>query len=190
MEVIGDIKNIKSEVMFDDFIIARQKVEIWTKGVLEQINRIKIDCLNMEKSQDYAKKWEYNVLRINDDHFLKISINNAVVWLEELNKYVKETKYIYEELSNIQEIKDLRNMAEHEISYYRGNGHKQDKYLCKEINLTASETGILDGEYLIGGRLSLSCVEAKFKQLDEIIYNNNFTMTSFYMEKVFEVKMS
>lgn len=28
--------------MCDDFIIARQKVEIWTKGVLRQIDRIKI----------------------------------------------------------------------------------------------------------------------------------------------------
>lgn len=174
--------------MGDDFIIARQKVEIWTKGVLEQINRVRKDCLNIEKSQDDIEKWEYNVLRINDDHFLKISINNSVVWLEELNKYVKETKNIYEELSNIQEIKDLRNMAEHEINYYKGEGRKQDKYLCKETNLTASETGILDGEYLIGGRLSLSYVENKFKQLNVIIYNNNFTMTPFYMEKVFGIK--
>lgn len=174
----------------DDFIIARQKVEIWTKGVLQQINRIKMDCSNVEKSKDDVKKWQHNVSRINDEHFLKISINNAIVWLEELNKYVEETKNIYEELSNIQEIKDLRNMAEHEINYYRGEGHKQDKYLCKETNLTASETGILDGEYLIGGRLSLSYIENKFKQLDTIIYNNNFTMTPFYMEKVFGVKLS
>ena len=176
--------------MCDDFIIARQKVEIWTKGVLQQINRIKIDCSNIEKCEDGMKKWEHNVLRINDDHFLKISINNAIVWLEELNKYVEETKNIYEELSNIQEIKELRNMAEHEINYYRGEGHKQDKYLFKENNLTASDTGILDGEYLIGGRLSLSYVETKFKQLDMIIYNNNFTMTPFYMEKIFGVKLS
>lgn len=176
--------------MCDDFIIAKQKVEIWTKGVLQQINRIKIDCSNIEKSEDGVKKWKQNVSRINDDHFLKISINNAIVWLEELNKYVEETKNIYEELSNIQEIKDLRNMAEHEINYYRGEGHKQDRYLCKETNLTASDTGILDGEYLIGGRLSLSYVENKFKQLDMIIYNNNFTMTSFYMEKISGVKLS
>lgn len=172
----------------DDFIIARQKVEIWTKGVLQQINRIKTDCSNIEKSEDNVEKWQHNVSRINDDHFLKISINNAIAWLEELNKYVEETKNIYEELSKIQEIKDLRNMAEHEKNYYRGEGHKQGKYLCKETNLTASETGILDGEYLIGGRLSLSYVENKFKQLDTIIYNNKFTMTNFYMEEIFGVK--
>ena len=176
--------------MCDDFIIARQKVEIWTKGVLRQIDRIKIDCSNIEESEDSVKKWKHNVSRINDEHFLKISINNAIIWLEELNKYVEEIKNIYVELSNVQEIKDLRNMAEHEINYYRGEGHKQDKYLCKETNLTASETGILNGEYLIGGRLSFSYVETRFKQLDVIIHNNNFTMTPFYMGKIFGVKLS
>lgn len=176
--------------MGDDFIVARQKVEIWTKGVLEQINRIRTGCLNIEKNNDNEKKWQYNVLRINDDHFLKIAINNAMIWIEELNKYVEETKSIYAELSKIQAIKELRNMAEHEIEYYRGNGHKQNKYICKETNLSASETGILEGEYLIGGRLSLSYIENKFKQIDDIIYKNNFTITSFYMEKGFGIKLS
>lgn len=175
--------------MGDDFIVARQKVEIWTKGVLEQINRIRTGCLNIEKNNDNEKKWQYNVLRINDDHFLKIAINNAMIWIEELNKYVEETKSIYDELSKIQAIKELRNMAEHEIEYYRGNGHKQNKYICKETNLSASETGILEGEYLIGGRLSLSYIENKFKQIDDIIYKNNFTITPFYMEKRFGIKL-
>lgn len=175
--------------MGDDFIVARQKVEIWTKGVLEQINRIRNSCLNIEQNNDNKKKWQYNVLRINDDHFLKIAINNAMIWIKELNKYVEETKSIYSELSEIQAIKELRNMAEHEIEYYRGSGHKQNKYICKETNLSASETGILEVEYLIGGRLSLSYIENKFKQIDNIIYKNSFTMTSFYMEKVFGIKL-
>lgn len=72
-------------------------------------------------------------------------------------------------------------MAEHEIEYYRGKGHKQNKYICKETNLSASETGILEGEYLIGGRLSLSYIENKFKQIDDIIYKNKFTITPFYL---------
>ena len=127
--------------MGNDFIVARQKVEIWTKGVLEQINRIRTGCLNIEKNNDNEKKWQYNVLRINDDYFLKIAMNNAMIWIEELNKYVEETKSIYDELSKMQAIKELRNMAEHEIEYYKGNGHKQNKYICKETNLSASETG-------------------------------------------------
>ena len=72
-------------------------------------------------------------------------------------------------------------MAENEIEYYRGKGHKQNNYICKETNLSASETGILEGEYLIDGRLSLSYIENKFKQIDDIIYKNNFTITSFYL---------
>ena len=161
--------------MVNDFIVARQKVEIWTKGVLEQINRIRTDCLNIEKNNDNEKKWQYNVLRINDDYFLKIAMNNAMIWIEELNKYVEETKSIYDELSKMQAIKELRNMAEHEIEYYKGNGHKQNKYICKETNLSASETGTLEGEYLIGGRLSLSYIENKFncRQSLRALHHNN-----------------
>ena len=175
--------------MDEDFIWARQKVEIWSKGVLEQISRIKHECLNIEKSTDNEKKWEFNVLRINDDHFLKIAINNAMTWLQEFNMYVEETNNIYNELSKIQEIKNLRNMAEHEIEYYKGNGHKQGEYINKETNLSASETGILEGEYLIGGRLSMSYIEEKFKEIYDIIYKNNFTISSYYFEKKFGVKL-
>ena len=99
--------------MDEDFTLARQKVEIWSKGVLEQISRIRSECLNIDKSTDRVEKWDFNVLRINDDHFLKIAINNAMIWLQEFNKYIGETNNLYNELSKIQEIKDLRNMAEH-----------------------------------------------------------------------------
>ena len=102
---------------------------------------------------------------------------------------MEEVKDIYEELSTIQEIKDLRNMAEHEKEYIKGEGHNQKNYICLETKLTASETGIIDGEYLIGGRLKLSYIENKFKQLDEIIYKNSFTMTPFYFEKEFGIKL-
>ena len=175
--------------MDEDFILARQKVEIWSKGVLEQISRIRSECLNIDKSTDRVEKWDFNVLRINDDHFLKIAINNAMIWLQEFNKYIGETNNLYNELSKIQEIKDLRNMAEHEIEYYEGTGRKQGEYINKETNLSASETGILEGEYLIGGRLSMSYIEEKFKEIYDVIYKNNFTISSYYFEKKFGVKL-
>ena len=112
-----------------------------------------------------------------------------MIWLQEFNKYIGETNNLYNELSKIQEIKDLRNMAEHEIEYYEGTGRKQGEYINKETNLSASETGILEGEYLIGGRLSMSYIEEKFKEIYDIIYKNNFTISSYYFEKKFGVKL-
>ena len=161
----------------DEFIIARQKVEIWSFCIQEQVKRVKQECRIIDNEDNWEKKWEGNMLRIGDDHYLKIAMKNAIDWLEVLNEYVEETNDIYKELSNKKEISDLRNMAEHELDYYNNRGHYQKRYMDKETGLTASETGIENGEYLIGGRLKLSYVEEKFKELYQIIINNKFTAT-------------
>ena len=110
----------------DEFIIARQKVEIWSFCVLKQVERINQECINIENEDKEDDKWKYNMSRIGDDHFLKISIKNAIDWLGILNVYIEETNEIYTELSNKKDILDLRNMAEHEIDYY-------NMYLLKNI---------------------------------------------------------
>ena len=101
----------------DEFIIARQKVEIWSFCVLKQVERINQECINIENEDKEDDKWKYNMSRIGDDHFLKISIKNAIDWLWILNVYIEETNEIYTELSNKKDILDLRNMAEHEIVF-------------------------------------------------------------------------
>lgn len=161
----------------DEFVIARQKVEIWSFCVLKQVERINQECINIENEDKDEDKWRYNMSRIGDDHYLKISMKNAIDWLEILNDYIEETNEIYTELSEKKDILDLRNMAEHEIDYYYNKGHYQKRYIDSETKLTASETGIENGEYLIGGRLRLSYVYEIFKKLYQIIISNKFTVT-------------
>lgn len=90
----------------DEFIIARQKVEIWSFCVLKQVERINQECINIENEDKEDDKWKYNMSRIGDDHFLKISIKNAIDWLGILNVYIEETNEIYTELSNKKDILD------------------------------------------------------------------------------------
>ena len=161
----------------DEFIIARQKVEIWSFCVLKQVERINQECINIENEDKEDDKWKYNMSRIGDDHYLKISMKNAIDWLGILNEYIEETNEIYTELSNKKDILDLRNMAEHEIDYYNKKGHYQKRYIDSKTKLTASETGIENGEYLIGGRLKLSYIYEIFKKLYQIIISNKFTVT-------------
>lgn len=79
-------------------------------------------------------------------------------------------------MKKFSEITDLRNMAEHEIDYYNGNGNKQEKYINIETKLSASETGILDGDYLIGGRLKLTDLKFTFEKINKEISKNNITL--------------
>ena len=64
-----------------------------------------------------------------------------------------------------------------EIDYYNKKGHYQKRYIDQKTQLTASETGIENGEYLIGGRLKLSYIYEIFKKLYQIIISNKFTVT-------------
>lgn len=161
----------------DEFLIIKQKLEIYVDGVLIQVERVKEDTDLLNNSSNEVKKWRYNVLRINDEKFLKNAINSAVEWLKEFNKYVEETQKLEEELSNKQEIRDLRNMSEHETEYFYGKGHYQGRYIDKNTNLSASDTGIKGNEYLIGGRLKLSYIEEKFNELKNILKSNKFNIT-------------
>ena len=44
----------------DEFIIARQKVEIWSFCVLKQVERINQECINIENEDKEDDKWKYN----------------------------------------------------------------------------------------------------------------------------------
>lgn len=161
----------------DEFIVIKQKLEISVDGVLLQIQRIKDEYRLSNEAVDFDEKWKYNVQRINDENSLKNLLKISIDWLKELNNYIEEFEEIFEELSNNKSIKDLRDMFEHEIEYLQGNGHQQKRFIDKNTLLTASETGITEMDYLIGGRLKLSYVEKKFNEIKSILKNNNFTFT-------------
>lgn len=155
------------------------KTQTWIKIVLIQINRImkEKELIDNLKEEDLIANWDINVQRIGDDHFLKIALKKSIDWMREFSKYVVEAQEWLEQMMKFSEITDLRNMAEHEIEYYTGNGNKQQKYINAETKLSASETGILDGDYLIGGRLKLIDLKSTFEKINSEISKNNFTST-------------
>lgn len=167
---------MKEENFYDDFVNIKMRLEIWVNGVIIQVKRLKLDLIKLEEATEEFERWNYNVLRINDDNFLRIAINNSLNWLKEFNKYVEETNKICEELQKETKIKDLRNMTEHEVEYYYKEGHFQNRYIDKETNLSAFQTGVTDDDYLIGGRLSLKYIENKFRSLEKKLKRNKFNM--------------
>lgn len=162
--------------MKNDIIVLKQKLEISVDGVFLQIERLKNDCYLLYGATNESDSWKYNVQRINDEKFLKIEVYNSTKWLGKLNELVEETENIATELCNDKRIKDLRHMAEHEDEYLEGKGHYKKRYIDKTTNLSASDTGITQNDYLIGGRLELSYVEEKFDDLKRILEKNNFTI--------------
>ena len=175
------INKLEKKSFYEEFSDVKMRLEIWVSGANRQIDRLKKDLKNMNIAENEIEKWSWNVSRINDDNFLRIAVNNSIKWLKEFNKFIIETNDIYKELSNERDIKDLRNMTEHDIEYYYEKGHYQNRYINKKTNLCAFDTGITENDYLIGGRLSLKYIEDKFENLGKILKEGKFTMNMSYI---------
>lgn len=66
------------------------KTQWWLSSVTTQINRIET-TMNSDKYDD-------QVQRIADDHFLKIALRKLFEWLVEFDKYVEEIAPILDKL--------------------------------------------------------------------------------------------
>ncbi|WP_347861533.1 hypothetical protein U0355_12955 [Salimicrobium sp. PL1-032A] len=62
-------------------------------------------------------------------------------------------------------IRELRNMREHEIEYYKDEGYKQEKFV-RVFGMNASDatsTIVTNGNYYVGGRISVQEVKSVFE---------------------------
>ena len=90
------------------------KSQWWLSALTTQINRV-------EKNMN-SPKYEEQVQRMADDHFLKISLKKLYEWLVEFDKYVEEFEDILKKLKSLYDIKLLRDVSEHEVDYYKKRG--------------------------------------------------------------------
>lgn len=153
------------------------KLEIWSSSILLQIKRIE-EAMHIINSGDISneEKWHINKQRNTDEHFLKLAIEKNKEWLKELAEYTEEGEKWLKDINKKFPNKDLRNMAEHEVEYYKGMGNNQKSFIDARTGLNANQTGLLDDEYLVGGRLSLTFIKEYFDNLSKILKENRFTL--------------
>lgn len=144
------------------------KTQWWLSSVTTQINRIET-TMNSDKYDD-------QVQRIADDHFLKIALRKLFEWLVEFDKYVEEIAPILDKLQLLYNIKLLRNISEHEVDYYKSNGNKQNKFINEEYNQSLIRPLIIDGIYYISGKINLNELKTILEELQCILSNNNYTI--------------
>jgi len=91
-----------------------------------------------------------------EQYFFVIAVNKAREWLSESSKVLPEVKPIAKKYNDIlPDVKDLRDMREHEIQYFKKKGWKQDEFVRQRGSTAADATGtfIDEGNYVIGNRL-------------------------------------
>lgn len=142
------------------------KSQWWLSALTTQINRV-------EKNMN-STKYEEQVQRMADDHFLKISLKKLCEWLTEFDKYVEEFENILKKLKSLYDIKLLRDVSEHEVDYYKQKGNKQNKFINKDYNQSIIRPLIINGVYHIGGKININELKSILEELKTILNNNNY----------------
>ena len=150
------------------------KSQWWLSALIEQISRV-------EKNMN-SSKYEEQVQRMADDHFLKVALKKLCEWLAEFDKYVEEFEDILKKLKSLYDIKLLRDVSEHEVDYYKQNGNKQNKFINKDYNQSIIRPLIINGVYHIGGKININELKSILEELETILNNNNY---NFKFEAIF-----
>lgn len=144
------------------------KCQWWLSAVTEQISRV-------EKNMN-SSIYKNQVQRMADDHFLRISLKKLYEWLVELGNYAEGFEDLFKKIKLLNDIKLLRNVSEHEVEYYKKNGHNQKMFLKDDYNQSIIRPLIIDGVYYIGGMININELKSILKELEIRLSNNNYNI--------------
>lgn len=141
--------------------------KIWLRGIMHQGQRLltnqqqmrdamrAITSVTLMQHQNYLA---LNDLRIVEEHFFVNSVSKAIDWLKEVKKFRKDlSMHIDEFIHDFPEAKDLRNMREHDVDYFKGEGKAQDRFVKDLSDATVDGSASFSDKngYLVGGRLNV-----------------------------------
>jgi hypothetical protein len=107
------------------------------------------------RNQDFLV---FNDLRIVEEHFFVTSLSKAIDWLKEVRKFRKDLlPDIDKFVQGFPEAKDLRNMREHDVDYFKGDGKAQDRFVKKLSDATVDGSASFSDKkgYFVGGRVNV-----------------------------------
>lgn len=141
--------------------------KIWLRSIMHQGQRLLINqqrmrdtmqAITLEALMQHQDYLVFNDLRIAEEHFFVISVSKAMDWLKEVKKFRLElSSEIDLFFQSLPEVKDLRNMREHDVEYFKGMGNAQKRFVKTLADMTVDASASIsntDG-YLIGGRLNV-----------------------------------
>jgi len=189
----GEIKSVIDEEKSRAYL-AIDNSRRWCKAVIIQSHRI-IE-LNKELSVYFERMKDFTHFQVADkdnmDHVtdlikieeynLIISLNKALEWLAKAKLYFPEVEVIIERINNyLPHIKEVRNMREHEIDYYKNKGHKQDFFVRPLGNSLSDATSTIVNEdgYFLGGRINV--------QVANKVFNENYIELKELLDKLWRM---
>ena len=151
----------------DFTFLAEANSKQWLDAVLMQGERcvVALNALRIRCDSEELRRAS-NTMRV-EEHFFVIALGKAMDWLSEFAQL--QTAYrpaIERYLSQLPHARDVRNMREHDIEYFKGEGRRQPNFVHKHTDENGqvlaqsdgSSTVVFGDKYLIGGRLDLNGV--------------------------------
>ena len=141
--------------------------KIWLQGVIYQGNRLlenqhkvrnAMQVVTQATLMQHQNILELKELRIVEEHFFVTSVSKTIDWLKEVKKFRKDlSSDIDKFLQGFPEAKDLRNMREHDVDYFKGGGRAQDRFVknLPDVTIDGSASFSDNNGYLIGGRVNV-----------------------------------
>ena len=153
----------------------------WVRGTIFQGERLKIAFKMAEASfssniMSPGYPWSglsqgWHSLQAYEEELFVVAIQRAIFYIELLGKDILEYKGIANTIDHsvkLEYIKDIRNMRTHANEYISGKGRDKDRYMFEappSYAADATSTIIINGQYLIGGRLDAFAALDIFKSL-------------------------
>jgi len=154
----------------------------WLDAVLMQGQRC-VTAVNALRGAGCIEQSRHasNMMRI-EEHFFVIALGKAMEWLAELAKQRDEFRPAIEAyLAQMPHARDVRNMREHDIAYFKGTGNRQPYFVHEHTDSDGQVLALADGsstavfgeQYLIGGRLDLNIVVRISQELRRALGHQN-----------------
>ena len=137
----------------------------WSKAVIRQAKRIKeISSLMWDVRLDHDKRLEYLQTNSTECHYFSIAAYKVTEYLKWLKKFENDQDYDlfknvdftginkFTEGNLYRDLKDLRDMREHVVEYFRGGGYFRDRWETKGPKEVADASSMIGD--MIGGRLN------------------------------------
>ncbi len=128
----------------------------WTQGLILQSKRVAIATEELSRaiSQSHMKDFPTRKYLLNcEEHYFVIAANKLIEhreWTRELGLFASVDFSEIDSFSK-QNIKDLRNMREHVVDYFKGDGIVKERWVFETPEYSADASSRIDN--LLGGRL-------------------------------------
>lgn len=140
----------------DERFMAYSGLVQWVQGVILQAKKVSAATDELTNRMDRRQAYDFQIsihLLHCEEHYFIVAANKLIEhreWTKELGLFINVNFSEIDSFSK-QNIKDLRNMREHVVDYFKGDGIVKERWVFETPEYTADASSRVGN--MLGGRL-------------------------------------